>query len=275
MDTPSDAQIDQLQQQIDLIPELAGAGIAFVGDNTCTVLRGPRHSSGLKTYVVLQEDDAPGPPEDPRNPPSVLLELAGVGLNCIGAVAAWSAMGGETIAAAGSGGAAALLIPVTYAATWATRAQCAVSLIRANDVIFNDGHWTRWMDSQEFYPWASGALDAMSLGGAAVSATAAVRAAQAIRRATGRSWTEVLKGLSRADRKRLTEEIVRLQKPGASGRVLKTLVRMGAFPKRLQSAEITARLFAQLKDSISGVLSFGSSGTSGLLHQLYVHIVQE
>jgi hypothetical protein len=66
--------------KMDLIPELAGAGVAFVGDNSCTVLRGPRHSSGLKTYVALQEDDTPGPREDPPNPPSVL--------NCIGAGAA-------------------------------------------------------------------------------------------------------------------------------------------------------------------------------------------
>lgn len=262
MDTPSEVQIDQLQQQIDLIPELAGSGIAFVGDNTCTVLRGPTHSSGLKTYVVLQEDDTPGPPEDPPNPPSVLLELAGVGLNCAGAIFAWSAMGGETIAAGASGGAAALLIPVTLAATWATRAQCGISLIRANDVIFNDGHWTRWMDSKESYLWTSRALDVLSLAGAAVSASATIRATQAIRRATGTSWTEVLRGLSRAERKRLTEEILRLKRPGASGRALKDMVMMGNFPKRLEAAEITARLFRQLKDAISGTLSFGGSGTS-------------
>jgi len=50
---------------------------------------------------------------------------------------------------------------------------------------------------------------------------------------------------------------------------------MGNFPKRLEAAEITARLFRQLKDAISGTLSFGGSGTSGVLHELYVHIVQE
>src|SRR3954468_8970891 len=212
MDTPSEGEIDKLGQQIDLIPEVQGAGIGFVGDSACTVLRTPAHSSGLQTYVILQEDDTPGPSAGP--PPSIALELAGVGLNCLGAVGAWSALGGEGIAAAGTGGATALLIPVTYAAAIATSTQCAVSLIRASDVIFNKGTWTRWLDSNEFYFWASTALDVVSLAGAAASGTAAIRAARAIRQATGKSWYQVLRGMSRADRKRLTEEIIRLKKPG-------------------------------------------------------------
>lgn len=38
---------------IDDIPELNGAGIGYVGDGQCNVLRAARHISGLETWVVL------------------------------------------------------------------------------------------------------------------------------------------------------------------------------------------------------------------------------
>ncbi len=106
-----------------------------------------------------------------------------------------------------------------------------------------------------------------------------MRAARAIQRATGKSWMAVVKGLSRAERRRLAEELIRLQSPGISGGRLKALVRMGTFTKRLGAAEFTERLFFQRKDAISATFSFASSGTSGLVRKgvasVYVHVVQE
>lgn len=53
MSLPSNAEVDHLGQQIDAIPDLSGAGIGFVGDDACTVLRVSSHTSGLNAYVVL------------------------------------------------------------------------------------------------------------------------------------------------------------------------------------------------------------------------------
>jgi hypothetical protein len=47
------------------------------------------------------------------------------------------------------------------------------------------------------------------------------------------------------------------------------------FPARLTSAEITERLFTQLKDAISATMALGGSGASGVLTMMYVHIVQD
>jgi hypothetical protein len=274
MGMPSDAEVEQFAQRVDAIPELTGAGIGFVGDDACTVLRTSTHLSGLNTYVVLQEDDLPTPPAEPAGP-DIRSELVGIGFNCVGAVFAWAAIGGEGLAAPETGGASLLVEGITYAAARATTAQCLISVGRAADIQFNSGQWTRWLDSSDYYFWASTALDVVSLAGALASASAAVRAAQAIRRATGRSWTTILQGLSRAERKRLAEELIRLEKPGLSGRGLKAAIRMGAFPKRLQSAEITERLFTQLKDAISATLALGGSAAGGTLKMVYVHIAQE
>lgn len=271
---PSDAEVEQLGFRIDAIPELSGAGIGFVGDDTCTVLRPTAHVSGLNTYVVLEEQDVPPPPAPPPEP-SLGMEVLSSVLNCGGAVLAYSAMGGEGLAAGASGGTALLLEGVTLWAARATAAQCLISVARASDIVFNKGSWTRWLDSNEYYQWASLSLDLVSLAGAAASASAAVRAAKAIQRATGRSWITILKGLSRAERKRLAEELIRLKKPGISGGALKDLVRAGTFPARLTSAEITERLFTQLKDAISATMALGSSGASGVLKMMYVHIVQD
>jgi hypothetical protein len=274
MPMPSGAEVEQLGQRIDDIPDLSGAGIGFVGDDACTVLRASAHTSGLNTYVVLQEEDVPPPPAEPTEP-DIKSELVGIGFNCVGAVLAWSAMAGEGLAAPASGGSSLLLEGVTYTAAMATSAQCLISVGRSADLTFNNGQWTRWLDSSDYYNWASIGLDLVSLAGAAASASAAVRAAKAIQRATGRSWITILKGLSRAERKRLAEELIRLKKPGLSGGGLKDLVRLGTFPKRLTSAEITERLFTQLKDAISATLALGGSGTGGVLKMVYVHIAQE
>ena len=271
MPMPSDAEVQQLGQKLDDMPELWGAGIGFVGDDACTVLRPSGHGSGLKTYVVLREEEVPPPPAVPPKP-SLGLEVVTGLLNCGGAVLAYSAMGGEAPA---SGGAALLLEGVSLWAARATTAQCLISVGRVADIAFNDGNWTEWVDPNEHYHWATVSLDVVSLAGAAASASAAVRAAKAIERATGKSWTVILKGMSRAERKRLAEELIRLKTPGVSGRGLESLVRMGAFPKRLSSAEITERLFSQLKDAISATMALGGSGTSGVLKEVYVHIIQE
>jgi hypothetical protein len=274
MSMPSDAEVEQLRQRIDAIPDLSGAGIGFVGDDACTVLRVSAHTSGLNTYVVLQEEDVPSPPAMAPEP-DISSELLGIGFNCVGAVLAWSAMAGEGLAAPVTGGSSLLLEGVTAAAATSTTAQCLISVGRAADIKFNHGQWTRWLDSNEYYTWVSIGLDVVSLAGAAASASAAVRAAKAIQRATGRSWITILKGMSRAERKRLAEELIRLERPGVSGRALKEMVRMGTFPKRLQSAEITERLFTQLKDAISATLALGGSGTAGVVKMVYVHIAQE
>jgi hypothetical protein len=281
VDTPSQPETDFLADRIDAIPDLSGAGLGFVGGDECVLLRRSQHSSGLDTYVVLEAEDTEGPPPavEDNNGPSIAMELLGAGFNCTGAVFGWIALGGEGLATAASGGLSAALIPVTYVAAGSTTIQCGISLVRSYDTIFNKGAWTRWLDSKDSYTYLSWALDGASLLGAAASASAALRAAQAIRRATGRSWLAVLKGMSRAERKRLAEELIRLNRPGISGGEMKALISMGTFTKRLGATEFTERLARQLKDAVSAMLSFGSSGLSGLVRKgvtnIYIHVMQE
>jgi hypothetical protein len=276
---PSGRQLEELKIQIDQIPELSGSGIGFIGDGVCTTLRHPRHSSGLDTWVLLEEreidDDEDLPSASDVQEPSLTIELVGAGLNCAGAVLAWGALGGEALAVGVTGGASVGLMLITWSAALSTSIQCGVSLVRSVDVGLHKGQWTHWLDSQEYYNWAAYALDAVSLVGVAASTSAALRAARAIRNAIGRSSLQILKQMTRAERKRLAEELIRLEYPGISNAGTKELIRMGRFPARLQAAEVSERLFTQLKDAVSAGLSFASSSASGGIHYLFVHIYQE
>ena len=102
-----------------------------------------------------------------------------------------------------------------------------------------------------------------------------MRTVLALRRATGRELGSILRQLSRAERKRLTQEIIRMQLPDISNSAMKDLIRAGKFPARFTASQISDALFAQLRDAISATMAFGSSAVSGDVKLLYVDIFQE
>ena len=174
-----------------------------------------------------------------------------------------------------TGGGSAALMLVTYGAAAATTAQCGNSLLRTLDVGANKGQWTEWLDSNDYYLWTGGMLDAVSLLGVAAAGGLTIRAILAIRKASNRGFIEIVKGMTRAERKRLTQELIRLQHPGISNSAMKALVRAGTFPSRFAATEVSEALFRQLRDAISATLSFTSSAVSGDAKLLYVHVFQE
>lgn len=102
-----------------------------------------------------------------------------------------------------------------------------------------------------------------------------MQAVRAIKQVSNRSFAEILKGMTRAERKRLAKELIRMQKPGISNGAMKSLIRAGNFPARFSLAQISKALFDQLRDAISATLAFAGSAVSGDVKLLYVHIYQE
>src|SRR4051794_2861084 len=98
MPRPSADQFIKFFRKVDVIPELRGAGVAYVGDQSSTLMRPSVHTSGLQTFVVLVEADPRDgvPSSGGTNPPAGLTaELIGLGLNCGSAVLAWSVVVGS------------------------------------------------------------------------------------------------------------------------------------------------------------------------------------
>lgn len=166
MARPTQSAFQSFFLRVDRIPELRGAGVGYLGDGACEVVRLPRHGSGLSTFVILQEDELPSSGERAAAaipPPDVGVELVALGLNCAGALFSWAAFLGETSAVPLTGGGSAALMWVTVSAGVATSVQCLNSLVRTYDLAVHAGQWSQWLDSQDYYVWIGERLDEISL----------------------------------------------------------------------------------------------------------------
>ena len=130
-------------------------------------------------------------------------------------------------------------------------------------------------DSKEWYQNVTMALDVVSLAGAAAAGAATLKAVKLLKANTNKTTEALLKGLSSSERKRLTQDIIRLNHPGVSNQVLKRMVRSGQFPKRYSGVQITQALRLQLKDTIGASFSFGGSALSGTVNSLAIGIYEE
>jgi cell division inhibitor SulA len=132
-----------------------------------------------------------------------------------------------------------------------------------------------YCDSQEWYQNTTIALDVISIAGAAAAGAATLKATKLLMANSGKSTLSILKGLSRAERKRLTQDIIRLNHPSVSNRVLKSMVKNGRYPKRFSGLKITQSLQLQLKDAVGASMSFAGSALSGNVNSLAVGIYEE
>lgn len=192
-------------------------------------------------------------------------ELMSASLSCGAAVLSWVVFGGSSAVVPLTGGASTALSVLTFGAATASSAQCSVSVFRLwHETSFGDPETNRWLDSQEWYVHTSTALDVLSVAGATAAAGITLKMALQLRK-SGTPINQVLKGLTRQQRKALTEDIIRVNNPGISNRALKALVASGTYPKRFGKAELSNTVRLQLKDAIGATLSLAGSATSGVI----------
>ena len=153
-----------------------------------------------------------------------------------------------------------------WGAAVAASGQCANSFVRiaseAGDPGLND-----WLDREQWYIATAYALDTISVFGAAAATGTTLKMALALRKSTGKSMLQILKGLSRQERKHLAEELVRAENPGISNSKVKALVRTGVYPKRFRPKTISDAVVRQLKDALGAGLGFTGSATGGVVRQ--------
>ena len=130
------------------------------------------------------------------------------------------------------------------------------------------------MGTRKLYTNTTLALDFISVSGAIASGFTTVKLVLTTKAATGKSFTEILKGMTRAERKRLTEEIIRVNHPGISNGALKSMVRMNVYPKRYSHIQITQALPLQIKEAIGATLSFTGSATAGTVNSIAIGIYE-
>lgn len=276
--------LEVLYKEIDKIPALTGAGVRYIDANLNIVeLRPFEHVCLLNpVYIVLRE-----PPkeykaeefssylkqnqENPRER-NLVAEVSGAAISCAAAAIGWIVVFSSAAAVPVSGGASAAITYLSYGAAIAGTAQCFNGLVRTGIEASGNGDFLDQLDRQEWYEYASYALDAISIAGATAASATAVKSIKIFKASTGRPYKDILKGLSRSERRRLTLDIIRVNNPKVSNQALKAMIRSGNYPKRYLSSEIRNAYALKVKDAVGASLSFGGSISSGGINSIAVGI---
>lgn len=257
--------------ELDRRREFQGARVVYFDGAKMNVLRSgpPVCQSGLLAVVLRK-----GGPELVPTSSEIAqardkkfnAELLNLGLSCGGALVAW----GITLTAAGAapvtGGTSLIIAKFSSVAGWVGMAQC----VNAGYRMWNEtSHPERndWLDDQQWYTATMTAMDGIGLAASAVTGAATLRMVQLARQGTGKSLLTVLKGLSRQERKKLTEEIIRAHNPTVTGQEMKVLISRGIFPKRYHNKEISKGILRQLTDAVNATMGVVGSATGGLIGQ--------
>lgn len=203
----------------------------------------------------------------------MLAEAVGTSLACGAAVLSWVVIIGSAGAIPLTGGASTALMVIFYSAFAASAIQCGNGIVRTGLEEINPAFKDQ-LDREEWYTAATTSLDVISLAGAGAAGFVTIRMVSTLK-AQGITVRKALEGLSRPQRARLTEEIVRMNHPTASRKMLNYLRKSGAVPKRYSSSQITQATQRQIKDAFGGLLSFTGSSTSGTARSIAIGIYSE
>ena len=119
------------------------------------------------------------------------------------------------------------------------------------------------------------ALDAASLIGVGASTLATVKLVRLNQSATGKSVREVLKGLTRQERAKLTKELLSIQDPRMTSKMLKLKQLSGEATKRFTPAQVKHATVTQIKDALGAAIGFTGSAISGNVRTIAVGLYEE
>ncbi len=262
----------ELFDGIDDIPALEGSGVVVVDSGESELVRPSAHSSGLRTYVVIERAQQKDLVEKaPRwHKQRIGPELLGAGLEIPSTILA-----GSVAAEAG------VLFAAVTEATFVVAAgalmasfQFGVKIGRViNEVI--DPSANERLDSTEWWQTTTEALDVLGLLVDIASLPQNLKKVAAWRKATGKPLAEFYKPLSRQERKEFARELAREVEKVQSNKQFKVLVRAGKIPSILSQQQITRELQRALLETVNSALDVGKSARDGAIHTYFVHIAQE
>ncbi|WP_295476658.1 NAD synthetase [uncultured Pseudomonas sp.] len=279
----STLDLQKLFRVIDADPLIVGAGVVYIdSDLNVVTLRDfqPICSVAVK-HLVLREaprymaaQSFAQRLENDARESRVVFETIGMALSCVGALISWSVVCSSSALIPFSAGASAAVTFFSYAAATATSAQCLNAAARtANELIRPE--WNDWLDSQVWYGDISLVLDAISLLGVSVTLLTTVRSVQIIKATTGKSVRDVLRGLSRQEREKLTKELLSIQNPTLTPALINIRIKAGEWPRRYTQARIRQGTLIQIRDCLGAGLAVAGSALSGTMRSVAIGIFSE
>ncbi len=268
-----ESQIDlpRLFAAIDADPGIVGAGVVYIdADFNVVTLREFQPICSIKPKrVILREAQKYIAPkqfaqqvqDNPRES-RLVSEAINTSLSCAGAVIGWVV------------GASSVLVAIGYTAAVASTAQCVVGGYRTVNEVTNPAR-NDYLDSEAWYQYTSIALDAASLLGVGASTLTSIKLVRLTKATTGKSIREVLRGLNRQERAKLTKELLAINDPRLTPKMLKLKQLAGELPKRFTPTEIRHATVTQIKDSLGAAIGLTGSALSGNVKTIAVGLYEE
>ena len=256
---------------IDADPAIVGAGVVYLDAQLrVIVLREfqPICSVVPKKVILREAPSYVGRVEFARrlaNEPreaDVTFEAVNAGFACASAVISWLVILGGAALTPFTFGATGVVAAISVVGASASTLQCAIGMRRTRNE-FVDPALNDELDRNEWYQAVTLGLDAASLLGAGNTARSTIRMVNSLKKATGRSTHQVLKGLNRQERVKLTKELISINHPEISRKMLKLKQMTGEMPKRFTSSEVRRGTMIQMLDALGAVSSIAGSVRSG------------
>ncbi len=279
----SSIDLRKLFAAIDADPAIVGAGVVYLdAELRAVVLREfqPICSVAPKKVILREAPSYVGRVEFARrlaNEPResrVAFEAVNAGFACTSAVISWLVIAGgfalTPFTFGGSGVAAAISVVGASAST----IQCWIGTRRANNER-NDPALNDAMDSDEWHQALMAGLDAASLLSAGAAMMSTVRMINTLQKVTGKSTHQVLKGLNRQERGKLTRELLSINHPEMTRKMIKLKQLAGEIPKRYTSVEVRSVTLLQMIDAVGALFSVAGSVRSGNIRIIAIGLYEE
>ena len=279
----SSIDLRKLFAAIDADPAIVGAGVVYLDAQLrAVVLREfqPICSIAPKKVILREAPSYVGRVEFARrlaNEPreaQVAFEALNAGLACASAVISWLLIAGGSVLSPFTFGATGVAAAISVVGASASSIQCWMGIRRTknerDDPALNDA-----LDSDPWYQAVTAGLDAASLLGAGNSAMSTIRFVSMLKKATGKSTQQVLKGLNRQERVRLTKELLSINHPQMTQKMIKLKQMAGEMPKRYTSTQIKRGTFIQMLDALGGASSVAGSIRTGNIRIIAVGLYEE
>ncbi len=279
----SSIDLHRLFFAIDADPALIGAGVVYIDAMfNVVVLRefqaicrvqpiklvlreAPRYVGAVEFKRMLEHE--------PRES-KLVAEAVNTAVTCTGALLSWVVITSGFVLMPFTAGTSAVISFIGQAAAAAGTVQCIAGVLRTGaEAAFpavND-----YLDSESWYLEATAVLDGVALLGATTSISVAVKAISTTTRVTGKSVRQVLKGLTRQERTKLHDELLRIRDPRLTTKLLKLEKAGGRVPKRISATKMQHATATHILDVFAASLSVISSATNGNVNTLAMGLYEE
>jgi hypothetical protein len=268
---------------IDADPAIVGAGVVYLDAQLrIVVLREfqPICSIAPKNVILREAPSYVGRVEfarqlanEPRDS-QVAFEAVNMGLACTSAVISWLVIAGGLGLSPFTFGTTGVAAAISVVGASASTAQCWIGIRRTRNEI-NDPALNDAMDSDQWHQALMAGLDAASLLSAGTAAMSTIRLVNTLKKTTGKNTHQVLKGLNRQERVKLTKELLSINHPEMTRKMIKLKQLAGDMPKRYTSAEVRNGTILQMLDALGAALGVAGSVRSGNIRIIAVGLYED